>query len=289
MWRSRAIRESDRVTSRADVGAFVLGAAGLVVLGLASFGSFASWLPIIVLIPAFALFIKTDRTVVSLLVLTVAIAVAQVLHAYPVAASQIAWSTVAMAVPCSIAVGVGLQSLAGWRGLPIFTRGVTTVGICVFLMLGAGLWAPQQWHDYLANPRLDLPGTRLLRLESNQAGTLQSLTSYLKQNCDTFYSLSPSDSLYFYTGIPSPSGQTVDNFGILTTPQQQEIVAALDAAVKKGERVCVVHNGDTYAGWAASSTGKGPLGRFVTQFNNEVSTIGLYSVWTMPPPTPGAN
>jgi len=258
----------------------VLGLTGLAVLGLGSFGSFAEWLPIIVLIPALCRFVDSESTVSSVLVLTVAVAILQVLHAYPVAGSQVAWSTVAMFLPCSIAVGVALHRSSEWRRTAAAVRAAATLSTCAFLVVGAGFWPIAIWHDYLADPPLRLPGTSLIRLDPSTTATLQLTTSFLTQHCDTFYSVPPSDSFYIYTKIPSPSGLTVSNYGIYNTEEQLEIVAALNSAASRGERVCILRESSGYPAWAASTTGTGPLGTEVNAFDEQIGVISNYSIWT---------
>ena len=257
-----------------------LGLAGLLVIGLGSFGSFLAWLPIIVLLPALGRFVKSESTMESILVLTVAVAMLQALHAYPVAGSQTVWSTAAMFLPCAIAVGVALHRSSEWKHLTAPIRTTTTISVSAFLVFGFGLWPIGLWHDYLANPKLGLSGTSLIRLDPDTTSTLQQTTSFLTQHCDTFYSVPPSDDFYFFTKIPSPTGLTVSNSGIFNAAEQLEIAAALNAAQAQGKRVCIMHELNGYPGWQASTTGQGPLGVEVSGFTQQIGAIGNYSVWT---------
>jgi hypothetical protein len=257
----------------------VLGLTGLTVLGIGSFGSFLSWLPLIVLVPALAFFVTTERTVSSILVLAVAVAILQSLHAYPVAGSQIAWSTVAMFLPCAIAVGLALHRSSDWQRLATPVRATATFSICAFLIVGSGLTPAGIWHNYLGNPPLRLPGTSLVRLDPSTTKTLRETTRFLRQHCDTFYSAPPSNSFYIFTKIPSPTGLTNSNSGIYNTSEQLEIADALNAAVLAGKRVCIVREANGYPSWAASTTGTGPLGAEVRSFGRQIGAIDNYSVW----------
>ena len=106
------------------------------------------------------------------------------------------------------------------------------------------------------------------------------MTGFLIQNCDTFYSAPPSDSFYIYTKIPSPTGLTIDWYGVLDTAEQTEIVDALEAASQRGERVCILRESSGYPQWQASTTGQGPLGAEVSSFGHDAADLGTYSVWT---------
>ncbi len=281
LWRSPRIGSNP---IREEHWAIVLGVAGAAVLGLGSFGSFGAWLPAIVLLPALCCFIGSERVVLSLLVLTSAVAILQMLHAFPVAGSQTAWSTVAVFVPCSIAVGVALKWSDQWRGLQAWIRTTATVAVCAFLVVAVGYWPPGIWHDYTKNPKLGLPGTALMRLDPAvtevRTDAIQAVTAFLTQNCDTFYSAPPSDSFYIYTKIPTPTGLTIDWYGVLDTNEQTEIVNALESAVQQGKRVCILRESTGYDQWAASTTGRGPLGREVLSFGNQITGIGTYTVLT---------
>ncbi len=265
----------------------VLGTTALVLLGVGVLGSFLVWLPIIVLVPALASRLDRDRAVLSLLVLTVAVAIIQALHAYPVAGSQIAWSTVAMFVPCAIALGLALRRWSAWPRLGWGLRASATVALCAFLMLvipagpgstDSGLWPIQAWHDYLSNPPLNLPGTSLVRLPRLQRTVIQRTTSYLTQHCNTFYSVPPLDTFYIYSHIPSPTGLTVDWWNQLNRTEQLEIVGALRSALQRGESVCILGQQGDSLKWAASQTGHGPLGAFVATFGKRVYQFGPYTI-----------
>ena len=265
--------------------ALALGLTGLIVFGLGSFASFLAWLPVIVLIPAISRHMDTEQIVPSVLVLAVAIAALQALHAYPVAGSQVEWSTVGMFLPCAIAIGVGLRRSRPWNRLRVSVRAGTIIALCTFLTVAAGYWPPGSWHEYVKDAPLGLPGTRLVRLDPELTDiptkSLQTMTTFLKQNCDTFYSVPPSDSFYIYTGIPSPSGLTVSWYGIYTPTEQTEIANSLEAAIRQGKRTCIVRQIAGYPAWKASSTGRGPLGAEVAKFKHPIVQIeNDYSVWT---------
>jgi hypothetical protein len=145
------------------------------------------------------------------------------------------------------------------------------------------LWPPEFWHNYLNATPLNLPGTSLMRLDPTVVTTLQEITQFLTQRCDTFYSTPPSDSLYIYSKIPPPTGLVIDWYGVLNTAEQREIAASLNSAIQRGERVCIVREASGYPNWAASSTGQGPLGIEVSTFNQQIGDVNNYSVWTRSP------
>ena len=92
--------------------------------------------------------------------LLVPLAILQMLHAYPVAGSQLGWGMVAMCVPCVLAMAFAAKRVPGGG-----TRAVRCTARdrrpCALLLLGAALSPIKVWHDYMQLTPLDLRGARL--------------------------------------------------------------------------------------------------------------------------------
>ena len=93
-------------------------------------------------------------------------AVLQMLHAYPVAGSQLAWGLVAMCVPCVIALGAGLKPLALWRATHAPARAIVVGALCVMIIATIGIWPVELWNNYLDAKALNLRGARLVRIDA---------------------------------------------------------------------------------------------------------------------------
>jgi hypothetical protein len=208
----------------------------------------------------------------------VPVAILQMLHAYPVAGSQRFWGLVAMCVPCVIAIALGAQRLTIWRQAGRVPRAVAAGSLCLVLLVASGVWPLKAWHDYGENTSLELPGARYVRLNPALTVTIRRLTRVVKDQCDTFYSAPGFNSLYIFTGLPTPTNFLQHWPGVLTTKEQEELATELAAAASDGDRVCIVRDLGRQREWMASSYGKGPLGKALAEYQRGVARVGRYSV-----------
>ena len=139
---ARRIGIDQLLPPKSPIRYLALSAATLfvLVLGIDTFrnygyGTFGTWLPAIVLLPALALIADVPPKIRLALRLIVPIAILQVLHAYPVAGSQIEWATVVMFVPCAIALAAGMDGLRMWREASRSLRGFAVGSLCVVVAL----------------------------------------------------------------------------------------------------------------------------------------------------------
>ena len=269
----------DHLPPKSPIHYLALSAAALFVLDL-GIGSvpfpFGAWLPAIVLLPALALIADVPPRVRLALRFIVPIAILQVLHAYPVAGSQIEWATVVMFVPCAIALAAGMNGLRMWREARPALRGFVVGSLCVIVALTVGLWPLAVWANYYDIPSLQLPGAQLVRVDPELGGELRQLTYEVEKNCYTFYSLPGLDSLYIYSSLPTPTGQLANWPGALTNAQEQEVVSELSHLQATGKRVCIVRdlNSPYYAWNPGGSEANRPIGRFIRQYQRVISVLG---------------
>ena len=258
---------------------FVLGLGIHTFVGLGVFGThgtFGAWLPAIVLLPALAFIADVPPRIRLALRLIVPIAILQVLHAYPVAGSQVEWATVVIFVPCAIALAAGMDGLRMWREASRAVRGFAVGSLSVVIALTAGLWPLAVWRNYYDLSALHLPGAQLIRVDPQSGGELRLLTYVVKKNCDTFYSVPGLDSLYIYSGLPTPTGQLANLPGALANSQEQEVVSELSHLEATGKRVCIVRdlNSSHYAWNPGGSEANRPIGRFIRQYQRVISVFG---------------
>ena len=254
------------------------GVAGLLVFGLGINGGFGGWLPAIALLPALALLSDAPPEIRLVIRLLVPLAILQLLHAYPVAGSQVAWSRVIVCVPCVVTMAAAANRFSSWRLVGPSVRALAVGSIAVTVVAAVGFWPLSQWHQYNDHVALGLPGTRLVRVPPHQFDTLHRLTKVVKRDCDTFYSAPGFDSLYIYTGLPNPTGLLADGPGVLNGKEQRELVGQLEALRAKGQRVCIVRDVDRATRWYESAYGKGPLGVALARYTRRISQIDNYTV-----------
>jgi hypothetical protein len=167
------------------------------------------------------------------------VAALQTLHAYPVAGTQVAWATFLL-------IPVGAVALEdGWRrtrealdAARVFEGAATRL---VGASLAVALTAVTASAAYATHRRLegaygeavplDLPGTQRIRVPAEQAALYRFLVQNLTTRCRTFVTQPGLYSLYFFTGMESPTRLNATIWMLLLSDaQQQRVVDRLTAA-----------------------------------------------------------
>jgi hypothetical protein len=230
-------------------------------------------LPAIVLLPAAAICADTSESLRFALRATVVVAILQVLVAYPVAGSQVGWATVAMVVPCAIALAAGIDRFSVWRDSGRLVRGVATAVLCLVLVIASGVWPPDVWSTYHDNTKLALPGAGLMRIEAQDAAKVHAVVKQLRAHCDTFYGVPNQNSFHIFTGLPAVTGMVANGGPAgLTQGQQQQVVDALRAQFAAGKRVCILRNG------FQKVPAPGPLTRELKKYRAVVAKVKNYTI-----------
>ena len=157
------------------------------------------------------------------------LALPQVLHAFPVAGSQMGWGTF-LFVPIFAA---GLDD--GWQFLvrvwPSTQRWLAPVGwTAVLLVTGTqfGLLANQGWERYTTSKPLGLPGAEDLRLDGPARLALRVLTTNAAVHADVLFSRPGMFSYNQWSGVPTPTLQNATHwFWLLDAPAQARIIDKL--------------------------------------------------------------
>ena len=280
------LRDSlDRILSHdSQIRRLALAFAAFIVMGLgvgtasATTDSYGRWIPAIALLPALALLANAPPHLRVALRFVVPITILQVLHAYPVAGSQEGWGTFLVFVPCTIALAGGVDGVQAWREARPHVRAFAAGSLCLIVALGAGLWPIAAWVEYSHLVPLRLPGAQLVRVDKSRAKDLRTLTRIVKRNCDTFYSVPGIDSLYIFSGLPTPTGLLANWAGAMTTGQEREVVKDLTRLQDTGKRVCIVRdlNSPFYAWGPRGSEANRPIGRFIRHYQRTIATFGPF-------------
>ena len=178
-----------------------------------------------------------------------------------------------MVAPSAIAVALGIDHFSLWRNAGYFTRAVATTFVCLAVIVACNVWPPNIWDTYLNNPKLDLPGTTLMRIDPNVTLELQQLVQAIHQQCDTFYGVPDENSLYVFSEVPAFTGMLADRPYGLSVAQQEQVVNTLQQKTAAGERVCVVR--DISQG---NELVAGPLNDALDQYENIVETVDNYTI-----------
>jgi hypothetical protein len=210
-----------------------------------------------------------------LLVLTAAF---QILHAYPVAGSQTAWSMIWIVPVAMVCLHDAWQALPSssfvfHASLPRLREtavvGVLLVATAVHLQ---GTW--RAFDDYKSLDPLNLPGAVRLRTDWLAAETYRELTANLRDHADTFIGLPGLNSLYFWTAEAPPSTFNVGFWtGLLNDDQQAAIVAKLSRFPK----ACVIRNRPLAEQWSRGQLfDERPLVAYINQNFRTVGSLGNY-------------
>ncbi len=159
------------------------------------------------------------------------VALPQVLHAFPVAGSQLGWATF-LVVPLLVAglwdAAAVLPQLARVHGRRLVQAGAIPLAAASFLQLG--ILAQAGGQRYFAARPLGLPGTTGMRLNgaARQATRLLALNASI--HADLLFSRQGMYSHNLWSGVPTPTAQNATHwFWLLNERQQQEIMTRLQA------------------------------------------------------------
>lgn len=155
----------------------------------------------------------------------------QVLHAFPVAGSQMAWGTFLLLPLFAAGVAEAGECLAARaaRG----GRWIVPAGWAALLLVGLfqlGLLAQTGWTRYHTSRPLDLPGAADIRIEGYLRQALRLLTLNAGIHADVLFSRQGMYSYNLWSGVPTPTAQNATHwFWLLDETRQQEIIARLQA------------------------------------------------------------
>lgn len=187
------------------------------------------------LLPVFVVPLRTDPApdgTGRLMPWTVAlVALPQVLHAFPVAGSQMAWGTFIL-LPFFAA---GAAEVWEFLAANAFAgrRWVARAGWAALLLVGGfqlGLLAQTGWSRYSTSRPLDLPGAGDIRIEGYFRQALRLLTLNASVHADLLFSRQGMYSYNLWSGVPTPTAQNATHwFWLLDDARQQEIIERLKA------------------------------------------------------------
>lgn len=157
------------------------------------------------------------------------LALPQVLHAYPVAGSQMGWGTF-MLLPLFFAgLHEAMQSLAG-----SFTRighWVQRAGWSIMLLAAfaqLALLLHTGWGRYQTSKPLGLPGAELVRPGDTARLAMRILTLNAAVHADMLFSRPGMYSYNLWSHVPTPTAQNATHwFWLLDVKQQTDIIEAL--------------------------------------------------------------
>jgi hypothetical protein len=156
----------------------------------------------------------------------------QLLHAYPVAGTQINWGTYLWVPLLALGTHDAVPLLRAWLGARsrvVLGLGATITAVVTVVM--AAQLAKIGRSRYEGNPRLEIPGAENLRLDADSTYVMRILNENLRTHADVLFSLPGLYSANLWTDLPTPTLANATHwFSLLSEPQQQEIITQLTSA-----------------------------------------------------------
>ena len=210
-----------------------------------------------------------------------ALAILQVLHAYPVPGSQIWWSVFLFISLGAICVSDGLTELGVSSfslRLPnarLATAGALGMAIWVFLI---GLAFPLRDNLAIYNSGTPIPawGATRIRVGPGAAQEYAWLVSTIQKRCKTFIAIPGLGSLYLMSQETPPSWMTMGNWSFSLDAETQQRI--LDQ-VKSVPRLCAVRYPQLETFWVGTRPiPDRPLRAFLLNDFRTVETNGVFDI-----------
>jgi hypothetical protein len=200
--------------------------------------------------------------------------VIQVLYAYPVAGSQVAFVTIPMIVIGAVCTWDTVQWLRGFnpmslaesadRWLPAPRRAIA-IGTIGAVLIGGGdlVYAWNAQRTYSSFTALNLPGAAHVHIQAQRAEILRSIVDRIDSSCGTLLTEPGLFSFHFWSGKPSPAG--IDHqvwMSLLDDAGQNAVVRQIAG----DSRACVVYQQEVVDLWTKGiDVSQKPLVRFIRE------------------------
>lgn len=157
------------------------------------------------------------------------IGLGQVLHAYPVAGTQMAWGSFLLLPLMAGGLADAAAHLACRIRRPWFVPAVAAVALAA-AGWQAKLLFGQGWGRWNTSDPLGLPGAESVRPPENVRYALRILTANAALHADMLFSRPGMFSFNLWTGLPTPTGRNATHwFWLLNEAEQQAIIDRLEA------------------------------------------------------------
>jgi hypothetical protein len=215
--------------------------------------------------------------------LLAALAVMEILSAYPVASTQL-WVAAAILVPAGAVIfNDGLRQLRAWAASRQ-SRSLLTVANSLSpgaLIVSVAVWPVLVFYAasaYAAGQPLGLPGTELVRVSPVKASVLQALVHAIDLGCAGVITMPGMPSLNLWSGRGGISQLNPWMFSLDATQQQ-----AVVNQIRDQPRMCVVISPDLVDYWAAGRpVPRRPLVEYIDTAFEPVAAFGIYELLMRP-------
>lgn len=210
------------------------------------------------------------------------LAVLQALHAFPVAGSQIAWSSFMLIPVGALCVANGVRGLGRVLVGERERRAVAAVGLAAAAIAFAvivNLQLRQPLREfragYDAGTSVGLPGAEDVHVSPEDAALYQQVSAAIDANCRTFLMLPGMNSFYFWTEEEPPTGFNATGWTTLFDEAHQREVIEQTRGIKG---LCELRNEPIADGWSAGTIPDTPLVRYLHHGFRPIARIGEYEL-----------
>jgi len=208
------------------------------------------------------------------------LAVLQALHAFPVAGSQVPWSTFLLIPVGALCVANGVRGIAEIlteerERRVIGALAAAVAAVMMVVLVNTQLRQPLNAADAAYDEResLALPGASDVRLLPEEAGLYRQVTKAINTNCNALLMLPGMNSFYLWSEIEPPTGYNATAWSKLFDEAHQEHVIGQTNSVK---RLCLLENKTLARVWTLGEAPKGPLVSYLHRGFRPLATFGDY-------------
>jgi hypothetical protein len=206
--------------------------------------------------------------------LLAAIALFQVLHAFPVAGTQISLGT----LPLALLLVLALHEVAIWIGgltFPSFALALT-VATVAFPVWGCARLTQEATQNFLRHPAESFTGSNL-HLSRWQSSTLATLVANARRHGDLLFSLPGQFSFNEWTGLPTPNQFNCTHWwSFISDERQASIARQLSVAVHP---VIIVQRNLIESGLIKATFRPSRLTKYIDENFERIFSIDSYEFW----------
>lgn len=209
------------------------------------------------------------------------LAVLQALHAFPVAGSQMMWSTLLLIPLGAICLANGVSGIAAnlsrAQRLPAAAVGLAAAVALALHVGNATLRDPLDEAQYLYDTRvpLGLPGAESLRMGPLEVETYGRLVAAIDRNCPAFLTEPGMGSFYVWSQQEPPTGQNATAWMTLFDDERQRQVIE---DTRRIDGLCLVRNELLVQAWTHGGPAEGPLARYLSRGFTPLAEINGYEL-----------
>lgn len=209
------------------------------------------------------------------------LAVLQALHAFPVAGSQMGWSTFLLIPVGALCIAGGARGLVRVLATERERRAVGAVAVVaaavtMIVLINVQLRQPLHnnraaYDDALVS--LGLPGAEDVHVTAEEADLYRQVTRAIDANCASLVTLPGLNSFYFWSELEPPTGHNATAWTTLFEEERQQRVIDATRSIPD---LCLLENEGLALNWSPEGIPDGPLLRYLRQGFRPVATIGGY-------------